>query len=392
MNREQILAAADAIVARAEAENRAMTAAEQSEFDGLMAQYEAVGANAERRANLAALRQASGLAERVERLALGPDQAVASLPQFQRPAGNTMRAGDFIRASLGMGDMDFRADQVRNTGAAGGFTVPSFVSAEIIDAARARSRVIQAGARTIPVQGDTSFATIEQDPAFANHAENQTIDESEIIFGSRNFQPQTKVALIRASVELVEDSPTFNNTVDAVLAAAFAVEMDKLALRGTGVGEQLGVLATPGVYEISGAGLATWSPFARAYQAVRFSNYTPGAFITSPGGIGAIDGLIEGGGSNQPLRRPPSLETTAFLDTTSILEDDSPAGTQAVTGQWDQLFIATRTGLTIEATRTGGDALTKLSVLIRAYARLDGFVVSKRAFAKVTGIPVPAIA
>ena len=382
----------EALVSAAESEGRDMTAAEIEEFDALKAQLAAIDANAERRAGLTALRQASGLSERVERLALGADQSLASLPQFQRPQGNTMCVGDLVRASLGMGGYETFAAQTRGTGSQGGFTVPSFVSAEIIDAARAASRVVQAGARTIPVQGDTSFSVVESDPVIRSHAENASITESEILFGSRNFQPQTKVCLIRASVELVEDSATFNDTVESVLAAAFAVEIDRLALFGHGVGEQLGVLNTVGIHEIDGSTLSTWAPFARAYQAVRSSNHTPAAFITSPGGMGAIDDLAEAV-NLQPLRRPPSLENTAFLDTTSIPEaGGSPNTTQAVTGQWNQLFIATRTPITVEASRVGGDAMSRLSILIRAYARLDSFVVRKAAFAKVTGIPVPAIA
>lgn len=389
MNKQQLLARMDEIVTRAENESRAMTAEEAAEFDKLKAQYDAADANAERRTNLTALQQASGVRERIERLALAPDQPLASLQQYQRPQGNTSRIGDLVRASLGMDGLS--ADQTRGTGSAGGFTVPSFLSAEVIDAARAQARVIQAGGRTIPVQGaDVSFATVESDPAFASHGENQSISESEIIFGSRNFQPQTKVCLIRASIELVEDSPTFNNTVDSVLAAAYAVEIDRLALVGSGVGEQWGVLTMDDIAEIDGSGLSTWAPFARAYQAVRTANHSPGAFITSPGGMGAIDGLLDT--LHQPLNPPPSLRNTAFLDTTSIPVGDSPVGTQAVTGEWPLLFLAVRgNGLTIEATRQGGDAFTKLSVLIRAYARIDSFVVRRAAFAKVTGIPVPAI-
>lgn len=391
MIKQEIIAAMDRIVSKAEADGRDLTSEEAAEFERLRAAHDAIDANATRRAGLAALRQSSGLAERLERAALGPADRLAALPQFARPAGDTTRAGDLIRQSLGMGSYDLSASQTRGAGSQGGFTVPTFVSAEIIDAARAKSRVIQAGARTIPVAGDTSFATIEQDPTFASHAENATIDESEIVFGSRLFKPQTKVCLIRASVELVEDSPTFNDTVESVLAAAFGVEFDRLAVTASGVGESLGVLATDGIHEIDGSGLSTWGPFARAYQAVRSSNHTPGAFLISPGGMGSIDGLIEGGGSNQPLRRPPSLEATQFLDTTTIPEEGSPVGTQAVTGEWPLLFIAARTPITIEATRVGGDAMTRLSVLIRAYARLDSFVVRKSAFCKITGIPVPAL-
>lgn len=383
MNREQILAAADAIVARAESENRAMTAEEQSEFDRLIEQHGAAGANADRRASLAALRQASGVTERIERVALAPNQAVASL--YPTPQGDTRRVADIVCAQLGM--LGPNAGQSMQSGAAGGWTVPEHLSAQLIDRARAQSQLISAGMRTVPIRGSERFATVESDPEIRSHAENASIDESEVVFGSRLFVPTTKVCLIRASVELVEDSANFADMVDSVLARAFAAEIDRLGLHGTGVGESLGVLNTPDVVEIDGSTFDSWSPFARAVQAVRSANYTPGDFVLSPGALGAIDDLVDG--EDNPLRRPPSLEGARFLPTTNIADG---ATTTAITGQWDNLFFATRTGLTIESTRTGGDAFNKLSVLIRAYLRAESFIVRRSAFAKVVNIPVPAIA
>lgn len=373
----------EALLAAAESEGRDFTAEEQSEFNRLNAQIGALEANAKRRGDLAALRQQSSLPEHVERAALSSTQSLAAM--FARPAGNTARTGDLIKAQLGLGGMS--AAQERGTGSAGGFTVPEFVSAEVLDLARAKSRVIAAGARTLPIVGVTNFATVEQDPTFSNHAENASISETEVVFGNRRFNPGTMVALIRASVELVEDSANFNALVDSVLASSFAVEMDRRALYGSGIGEQLGLMNQADVHAVDGSTFSTWGPLSRAYQAVRASNYEPGAFITSPGVLGAIDGLVESG-SGQPLRRPPSLETVQFLDTTSIPSTTTSA---AITGQFDQCFFALRTPLTVEATRVGGDAFSKMSVLIRAYARVDSFAVRAGAFAKVTGIPVPVI-
>jgi HK97 family phage major capsid protein len=388
MNREQMIARMEAILAAAEAEGRGMTDEEQSEFNTLKARVDGLDATTETRRDLAALRQQTGMPERVERSALRPDQGLAAL--FNRPSGDTRRMGDLVRAQLGMSNI--RADQQLGTGSKGGFTAPDHVSAEVLDLARAKARVIAAGARTIPIAGATSFATVESDPAISNHAENAAIDETEVLFGARFFKPYTAVALCRASIELIEDAANFNDVLENTIAAAFAVEIDRRALYGNGIGGQLGLLNDADIAEIDGSTFSTWGPFSRAYQAVRGANYTPGAFIASPGVMGAIDGLVEGGGSNQPLRRPPSLEATSFLDTTSIPDEGSPAASVAVTGQWDQYFICTRTPITIEATRTGGDSFNKLSVLCRAYARLDSFAVRKSAFAKVTGIPVPVIA
>lgn len=385
MNRDQMIARMQSLLDNADAEARGLTNDEQAEFDRLTAQIEAAASNADRRSGLAALRQQAGVPEHIERAALTSRQSLASL--YARPVGNTSRTGDLIRAQLGLGGVS--ASQERGTGSAGGFTVPEYISAEVLDLARAKSRVIAAGARTLPIAGVTNFATVETDPTFSNHAENAAIDETEILLGSRRFNPGTIVAMIRASVELVEDSANFSALVDQVLADSFAVEIDRRALYGSGIGEQLGLMTQADVHTIDGATFTTWAPLSRAYQAVRASNYEPGAFITSPGVMGAIDGLVEGGGSGQPLRRPPSLEAAQFLDTTSIPSDTTSA---ALTGQFDQCFICMRTPITVEATRTGGDSFGKLSVLVRAYARIDSFAVRPSAFARVTGIPVPVIA
>lgn len=388
MNRQDLIARMDAILNAAEAEGRGLTTEENAEFDGLKARLAGLDAANETRKGLAALRQQSGLPERVERVALRRDQQLSAI--YTRPVGDTRRMGDYVRAQLGIGNI--RADQQLGTGSKGGFTAPEHVSAEVLDLARAKSRVVAAGAQTIPIARATTFATLESDADFSNHAENQTITETEMTFGARMFKPYTAVALLRASVELIEDSANFNDVLESAIAAAFATEIDRRSIYGNGIGEQYGLLSDPAITEIDGSTFNTWGPFSRAYQAVKSANYEPGAFITSPGVMGAIDGLVEGGGSNQPLRRPPSLEAAQWLDTTSIPDAGSPTGSAAVTGQWDQYFICTRTPITIEATRTGGDAFSKLSILIRAYARLDSFAVRKSAFAKVTGIPTPVLA
>lgn len=389
MNKDQLIAEMDQMIQAAEAEGRDFTAEEQTSFDKLEARVKGLETVAAQRAKIVALRPQGPAANRIERAALTREQSLAAM--FPRPAGNTLRIGDMIKAQLGLGGSSLvYAAQNLNTGTQGGFTVPEFLSAEVLDLARPESRVIGAGARTLPVVTATNFATVEGDPTIRNHAENETIAESEILFGSRRFTPYTAVALIRASVELMEDSANFNQLVERTLAAKFAAEIDRRALYGNGVGEQLGIMTQAGVTEIDGSTFDSWGPFSRARQAVAANNYTAGAFITSPGVMGAIDGLVDT--TDQPLRRPPSLESAVFLDTNAIpTEEGSPPTSAAVTGDWSQYFIAMRTPITIEATRTGGDSFNRLSVLIRAYARLDSFAVRPGAFARITGIPVPAV-
>lgn len=115
MNRETMIARMDAILAAAEAEGRGLSTDEQSEFDPLQARIDGLDALQTTRKGLAAVRQQSGSMDRIERAALAPSQPLATLQT--RPAGNTARTGDLIKAQLGLGGM--QAAQEWGTASAG---------------------------------------------------------------------------------------------------------------------------------------------------------------------------------------------------------------------------------------------------------------------------------
>ncbi|MDP3739099.1 MAG: phage major capsid protein [Hyphomonadaceae bacterium] len=404
MNRAELMARMSVLVSTATAEGRELNAQEIAEFDSLKAKTDLIDISdtdkmQARRDEVSARRSqgpgttsqhqvpiGSAAIERLERHALAPNESLAA--RHPRQTGDTTDWNDYVRAQLGIGNM--RAEQVMNTGFKGGFLVSDSLSSELIDLARAKAQTIQAGARTLVAgPGETQFTRVTKDPEFSQHLELEDLAETSAEFGAYFSKPKTIGAMFMASVELIEDSPNFSAQLMSTAARAFAVQIDRLGLYGNGLSQQTGILNQDGVHEISGAGLSNWSPLSRAYQAVRQSNYEPGAFVTSPGVVGQLDGLVDTTG--QPLNRPPSLRDTGFLDTTSIVDAASPANSAAVTGQWNQLFYLVRTGITMEASRTAGDAFKKLGVMIRLYARLDSFAISPAAFCKVSNIPTPAI-
>ena len=308
--------------------------------------------------------------------------------------GQNVGLGHLVRASI-TGDWqgleEFKSSQSLNNGPSGGFMAPEFLSARVIDLARNASRVTQAGATTIPISGPTTFATVEQDPEAHWRSENEEIPESEMFLGSRTFVPQTLAALVRCSIELLEDAPNLSALIENAFSAQLGLELDKMCLVGNGVGKPLGLLETPGVNVINldaALSLTGFASLSRAVEAVRNNNAEPGAFLLAARTAGEIDRMIDE--DRQPLTPPPSVKERAMLVTNQIPINMAPGTASAIfTGQWEDYYIAMRTNLVIEATRVADTAFKKMQVLIRGYLRADGFAVRPNHFAVIKGIVPP---
>ena len=88
----------------------------------------------------------------------------------------------------------------------GGYLVPTPLSTEIIDLARAQARVIQAGARTVPMTSSTlKMAKVLSDPEPGWRGENQPIPEDELTFGLSELRSHTLAVIVKSSRELLED-------------------------------------------------------------------------------------------------------------------------------------------------------------------------------------------
>ena len=73
------------------------------------------------------------------------------------------------------------------TDSAGGYTVPTVLSAQLIDMLRADSVVMAAGAQSVPMARDNlSFAKVASDPVPAFRAEAAAIAESDPTFSTGN--------------------------------------------------------------------------------------------------------------------------------------------------------------------------------------------------------------
>jgi len=268
--------------------------------------------------------------------------------------------GDFVRASMGI---EVREASVVERGVA---LVPDFVSAQIIDAIRAKTRVIQAGALTIPIEGKTSLARIDADPTVIEHTEGAgDITESLPTFSPVSLDPKTLAAMIPLSIEVVADSPNLDQALNRSIAAAFASKLDTLSIA---------TILADATIPTSGAGenTASWAGVIAALGSMLAANQDiPTALICGPGDFAARAGELSSE-TLQYLGPVPVLATMLDLPTTSMSD-----GTAVYGGFAAGFGIAVRQELRLEVVRWGKAAYG--SHLLVAYARMAGYVLQPNA-------------
>jgi HK97 family phage major capsid protein len=120
----------------------------------------------------------------------------------------------------------------------------------VIDLARNRTVVFRAGAQTVPMTSQTlALARLTSEGTPAWKTENAAITTADMVFDRVTFTARTLVRLITLSVELFEDAdPSSEDVIARAFAGQMAVELDRVALLGTGTPpEPRGVLNQSGV-------------------------------------------------------------------------------------------------------------------------------------------------
>jgi len=334
--------------------------------------------------------------------ALKPEERMASLADGY--GTEPLSFGRFIR---GLVTGDWRGAEAERralsegTPDAGGYLVPTQLSNRVIDLARAKTAAIQAGALTIPMSSNVlDVAKATSDPAAGWKSENAAATASDMTFDRIRFQARTLMALVKVSVELMEDSQLLAGTLENALAQALALELDRVALYGSGTApEPKGLKNWPGVQVYSmgtnGAALTSYAPFSQAVQLIQQANGTPNAVIMAPRTAGEVDRLADTTG--QPLQPPESYRALKKLVTSQVpvnlAQGTANNATDVFAGDFSQLLIGMRQQIRVEVSREASDAsssaFSNLQVWVRAYLRADIAVAQPAHFCIVTGI-VPA--
>ena len=418
----KLVADADEIRKKAKAEDRRMTSDEVSKINKLIDDSQALDAEilaVERLEDRD--RQLGGGASSVNRdgntdhspgagrdmtqvTALQKDERMADWVRANDPSYNAeyedLTFGGFLRAMVcgPRNDVERRA-LAEGTDSAGGYTVPSITSGQLVDGLRAASVTLQAGAQIVPLESDsTTIARIATDATVEWLSENATQTASDPTFAGVVFVPKTLRALVRASRELVEDSINIEQALMKMFIGSMSVELDRAALYGSGSGaEPTGVKNMTGIGSVSYGTNGNPMLEATIYPAILDNMYEVdvdnagpnNALIMAPRTLRDLNKLQETTAtSRQPLQAPEVIANLPKLQTTSIpineTQGTSVISSTILAGRWDNLFIGMRTKLRVEVLKERYADSFQLGFL--AYLRADIQAAHVEAFAELVDI------
>ncbi len=301
--------------------------------------------------------------------------------------------GAFARAIVqgSRSPLERRALQ-ESTGADGGYTVPEYVAANVIDVMRAKAQVIQAGASTVPMRSMTErIARLTSDPAATWKVELAPQTPSSPTFDAVILTARTLVSLVKISRELLQDSVNVEAALTNAFAKSLALEVDRVALRGSGTApEPRGIRTTTGVAQISmgtNGAPPTYDALIDAREAIVAANgNAPTAAIMATRTQSSLGKLKDS--TLQPLRVPAILADVQLLGTTQVLTNETQGtATNASTvyvGDFSQLLIGVRSELSLEVVR---DLYAdQLAWAFLAWLRCDIALAHPQSFARIIGV------
>ncbi|WP_051046970.1 phage major capsid protein [Nocardia asiatica] len=277
------------------------------------------------------------------------------------------------------------------TNSAGGYVVPSPIANQVLDLARNATRVVQAGALTVPMTSQTlRIPRLENEAAPSWRNENAAVPEVDLVFGAVTLQARSLTRMVKISRELLEDSdPSVSDVIARSFGAQLALELDRVALRGSGTApEPRGLLNTSGItvtsHGANGAALNTYDWFLDAIGVVRASNYEPSAVILAPRSITSLSKLKDSQGAYlaPPAGLPPILPTKQVP--TNLTVGTSNDTSEIYVGQWNMLAIGIRTSFALEVLRER--FADNMQVAFLAHMRADVAVLQPAAFTFDVGV------
>ncbi|WP_032374467.1 phage major capsid protein [Rhodococcoides fascians] len=269
--------------------------------------------------------------------------------------------------------------------------VPTPLGSDLIDLARPKSVVLQAGATIVPMTSKTLRVprlTGEGAPAF--YAEGAQRTAQDLSFDSVTLDAKTFDRLILISKELFEDSdPNIGDVISNAFAAQYALGIDQFALFGDGAGvNPLGLANVPAVPRVShganGTAVTNYDWFIQAYGNVLGRNFLPTAQIGSPRTATSLALLknTQGDYLAPPANLPPGLVSSVVPN--NVLQGTSTDTSYLITGQFDQLYIGLRSSFTIKVLAERFADTGQIGFL--ASSRWDVAVAQPNAFQVDTGL------
>ncbi|MCC4621779.1 phage major capsid protein [Xanthomonas cassavae CFBP 4642] len=309
----------------------------------------------------------------------------------------------FMRGVAGMRT----TEQVRNTlsegtNTAGGYTVPTVLLPGILNALVPSSSLLSAGANVAMLNTPASsfrIAAVDTIPKAGWREESGEILESEPAFRAVDVTPRSLAFRFKISRELLADSPNIENALRTAIGQAFAKEIDRAGLMGSGVAPEIrGLRNIVGVNKLpmgtNGFQMISenaWRTLIRARRLIVEANApAPNAVIMSPREDETLSLLTDTTG--QPLRRPATLEDWKFFTTSQVPTNEKVGtatnGAAMYVGDFSMFTIYLRESVSIQLLKELYAETGEVGFV--AHTRVDVAAAYPKAFAVVEGITVPA--
>lgn len=277
----------------------------------------------------------------------------------------------------------------------GGYTVPSVLSSQWIDALRAAMVLTQAGARTFPMDaGSVTLARLTADPEISWKAENAAIPEASPTFGAVTLNAKTCVCLVKLSLELSQDSANIEQILQTSLTAAMARAIDDAGMNGVSTGS---ASAPSGLFDLVGRNTVTsigapttWNWLIDGMYELMLDNVPAeniGALVAHPAVWRKMRKLASGIASdNTPLQMPAEVAALPKLWTTAApLAGGTTA--KAMIADWRDLVFGVRRDINFRVLSESFLG-SNLQIAVLAYARVDFAATRPASFCSLEGITV----
>jgi HK97 family phage major capsid protein len=307
-------------------------------------------------------------------------------------------AGEYV-AAVATGDTsllptEYRAQSI-GTANKGGHAVPTPVASSILDLVRARTRVIEAGATVTPLPSATyKVPKVDNDPSPAWRDEAAAVAESDMTLGAVTFTARSLGVLVKLSLELLEDAPNVGETLANSLASAFANEVDRVSLVGSGSAPQpQGLFGASGVditYLGTNGGAIDWDDVIAARAAVEGDNFPVTAALMAPRTQAAL-AVLKGTANDHYLSAPAYASAFPHLATAQVPVNQTRGTANNASflalGDFSQLHVGIRTEFTLKGISEAYLATGQVGVV--GWLRADVQIARPDAFQIIVGI-VPA--
>lgn len=278
---------------------------------------------------------------------------------------------------------------------AGGYTVQGVLANEWIDLLRANMVLSKAGARTVPMEGNSlSLARVTGDPVISWHGENAPLTDAEATLGQVTLQAKTVVCLVKMSLELSQDSANIEQILESTISQAMANAIDSAGINGVTVNAGAapsGLIALADRNRVTAIGAPTcWDFLVDGMYELAADNVPMdriGALVAHPALWKKMRKLKSGiTNDNTPLTMPQEVAALPKLWTTAAPLTGGTTAT-GIIADWRDLLFGVRQDITIKVLSEAFLG-SNLQIAVLAYARVDFAATRQASFCTLEGITV----